>query len=175
MKLYLDFGLKEGQGKGAIAKSLFGGVSLQDVQAGLYLKDVAPMLGLQSLSPAGVVRLNLQELQIEDGFIVSAEGNAIWQNAEIALFKPLQLGTLEIEVKPDENGIKGVLSDKGGPLEAQGLLNLDTEGKYNLNGSVRVRDPLKTDLNSAINAMGRPGADGKIPLKYSGKMQALPL
>ena len=175
VKLNWEFALNQGEGKGVIGKSLFGGLFLRNVKAGFHMKDLAPVLQLQALSPEGVIRLKLDELEIEDGFIVSAQGNAVWQNAQVSLFKTLELGSLQLDLEPDQNGVKGVIKDQGGPLEAQGLLNLDKTGQYNVNGSVRVRDPLKTDLNASINALGRAGPDGKIPLNRSGKLPPLPL
>lgn len=175
LKVDWGFSLGDGQATGSMGKSFFGGITVSDVDAVLPMKDLLSLFDMQSLSADGFLKLKINELSVDGGAIVSALGNVEWQDAEIAIFKPLKLGDLEMNFEPDENGVKGILRDKGGPLETDGLLTLNTNGEYRFTGAIRVRDPSKKDLNSAVNSLGRAGPDGKITIKYSGKLQPLSL
>lgn len=175
-RLNLDWTLQAagGQGQGTLSKR-FGSVALEDVKAEFPVKDLARLFNLESLSADGTLSIDVDALNLEQGFIVSALGKVSWQNAEFAIFKPIKLGSMEVTFEPDENGVKGVLKDKGGPVEADGLLTLSSTGEYKLSASVRVRDTTQKDLVAAVNSIGKTGSDGKIRLNYSGKMPALPI
>ncbi|WP_455203563.1 type II secretion system protein N [Kaarinaea lacus] len=174
-ELALDFSLQEGYGKGNLGKSLFGGIYLHDVEAWLPMMEFLTFFNMQSLKPGGALAINLNELQIQDRTIASAIGSLVWQDAEVTILKPMPLGSLQVELQPDDDGIKGVLSDQGGPLQAEGLFTLNSEGKYDFNAALAVRDSQQKDLQNAIRSLGRSDRDGKVKLTHSGDIAALRL
>ena len=85
----------------------------------------------------------------------------------------MRLGDLKMTFETGADGVKGILSDGGGPLSAEGLLTLDAEGGYQFNGALAARDPSAKDLKNALNSMGRPDREGKHVIKRSGKLSQL--
>lgn len=175
VELALEFSLQDGFGKAVVGHSVLGNSYLSDVEAWIPMGDLLPMFNLQSLNAGGSLSLNLTELTVKEKMVTSALGNLTWQDAEITLLKPLPLGSLAVDIEPTDEGIKGVLSDQGGPMSAEGLVTLSPEGQYEINAAVSVRDPQQTDLQNALRSIGPTGADGKTKLKASGDLASLGL
>jgi general secretion pathway protein N len=171
----LEFSMQDGYGKGVVGHSVLGSSYLQDIEAWIPMVEFMPLVNLQSLNAGGALAVNLGELHVKDRMIASALGTITWQDAEINILKPLPLGSLNVELQPTDEGVKGVLSDQGGPLQAEGLITLTNDGKYDLNATVAVRDPLQTDLKNALRTIGPTDRSGKTQLKASGDLANLGL
>jgi general secretion pathway protein N len=174
-ELAMYFKMKDGYGKGVLGYNVFGKTYARNLDAWLPMGWVLPMFNLGSLKPGGALAVNLKELQLRNKTVATALGSLVWQDAEITILKPMPLGSFKVELEPTNEGIKGVISDMGGPLQIEGLINLDQQGKYNLTAEVAVRDPNQQDLKSAISSLGRPDRNGKVKLQQSGDLAALGL
>ena len=174
-ELSMYFKMKNGYGKGVVGHNLFGSTYAHNLEAWLPMGWVLPMFNLGSLKPGGALAINLQEFQVNNKTVVTALGSLVWQDAEITILKPMPLGSLKVEFQPNNEGIKGVISDMGGPLQVEGLINLDHEGKYDLSAEVAVSDPQQQDLRNAISSLGRPDRNGKVKLHQSGNLADLGL
>jgi len=175
IELAMYFKMKDGYGKGVLGHNLLGGTYAHNLDAWLPMGWVLPMFNLGSLKPGGALAVNLKEFEIKGKTVATALGSLVWQDAEITILKPMPLGSLKVELEPTNEGIKGVISDMGGPLQVEGLVTLDHEGKYNLSAEVAVRDPQQQDLRNAINSIGRPDSSGKVRLQQSGNLDRLGL
>jgi hypothetical protein len=58
-------------------------------------------------------------------------------------------------------------------LQAEGLLTVDKEGKYDFNAEIAVRDPQQRDLANAIRSLGRQDRTGKVKIQQSGDLASL--
>ncbi len=169
----LDFAMRNGFGKGQVGYSVFGSIYADNVEAWLPMDLVAPMVQLGSLKPGGALAVNLSELKVKNHTLASALGTVVWQDAEITILKPMPLGSLQVELEPADDGVKGVISDLGGPLEAEGLVTVDSEGNYDFSAEIAVRDPNQRDLVNAIRSLGRQDSSGKVKLEQSGNLANL--
>ncbi|MGD8940265.1 MAG: type II secretion system protein N [Gammaproteobacteria bacterium] len=172
-ELALDFSMQDGYGKGSVGYNVFGSIYADNIEAWLPSALVLPMFNLGSLRPGGAFAINLTELKVKDHTVVTALGSLVWQDAEITILKPMPLGSLQIQLEPTEEGVKGVISDMGGPLQAEGLLTLTRDGKYDFNAEIAVRDPQQRDLANAIRSLGRQDSTGKVKLQQAGDLASL--
>ena len=118
----------------------------------------------------GQFELQLQRAQLLGQTIQAAEGTIRWQRAALTSPVVQPLGEFVAQLTTEESGIKGQVKDEGGPLQLDGVVLLTPEGAYSFSGSVSVRDPQQKLLVQGVRAMGRPGQDGRVPLRYSGKL-----
>jgi len=162
-----------GYGQGSTALGLDGSVAFSTLEARLPASVVARIAKTDALRPTGSVGLNLHDVLWDGQSLRSAEGRIVWNGAGISLLKPISLGDQAIALETSDDGVKGVLSDGGGPLSLDGLLTLDSEGQYEFSGSLAARNA--PDLEKALSSLGRPGADGRIKLKHSGSLASLGL
>ena len=164
-------------GQGVTSLGLDGSVSFSSLEAQLPASMVASMAKMQALQPSGSVGLNLQNVEWSGQSLVSAEGRIVWRGAGVNLLKPVSLGDLTLTLETRDDEVKGVIADSGGPLSAEGLLTLSEDGKYQFNGAFAARGNASGDksLENALRSMGRPGADGKVKINYSGNLAKLGL
>jgi hypothetical protein len=174
-ELGFEFSIEEGYAKGVVGKNLLGDPYMSGVEAWLPMNDFLTLFNLQSLNAGGALAVNLDNVTIRDNLISSASGDITWQDAEINILKPMPLGSINVTLEPTDEGVKGVLSDQGGPLQADGLLTLTADGKYDFNAEVSVRDPQQRDLANALHTLGPTNSSGKTQLKLSGDLKNLRL
>jgi hypothetical protein len=155
------------------ALGLDGSVTFDTLEARLPVNMIARLAKASALRPTGTVNLNLHDVQWDGKTLRSAEGRIVWSGAGISLLKPIALGDQSITLETADDGVKGVLSDGGGPLSLDGLLTVGAEGKYAFSGSLAARNA--PDLERALRAMGRADADGRIKLKRTGTLASLGL
>lgn len=158
-------------GQGVTSFGLDGSVSFSSLEAQLPASMVASMAKMQALQPSGSVGLNLEDVEWNGQSLVSAEGRVVWRGAGVNLLQPVSLGDLTLTLETRDDEIKGVIADGGGPLSAEGLLTLAEDGRYQFNGAFAARND--KGLENALRSMGRPGADGKVKIKYSGNLARL--
>lgn len=148
----------------------------QDLSVHNFVASIPAVFFDQQTKPFGVglngaLSAKVSQLVVQDGRIVEAEGTMVWSGAQVVEPQLVKLGDLKAQWTTEENGeILGVLSDGGGPLQAQGTFKLSGEGKYDFSGSFRSRDRTQPALLDTLQLFGRPGKDGAIRASLSGKM-----
>jgi len=171
----VEFSVPDGFGKGRMGYSIFGGIFAKDIEAWIPLPVVARFVNLSALRPGGKININLRNFRFNKGSVTAADGTLSWLDAEVSLFQPVSLGNFQLDLATGDDGVNGDLKDKGGPLQTQAKVSLSTEGDYNLDGEVLLRDKSRFDLQQALQSMGRPNAKGAIPLKQKGNLAQLGL
>jgi general secretion pathway protein N len=162
---------KPAYGQGTTDLGLGGSIDFPELKASIPINVVANMARLGALRPAGTLDLNLEDVKWDGQNLVSANGRIVWRNAEISMIKPISYGDLTVKLETSNHVIKGVISDSGGPLSAQGVATLTADGRYQFTGAFGSRGD--QDLENALRAMGRPGPDGKVKVNYSGNLASL--
>jgi general secretion pathway protein N len=165
--------LADGFGQGQVAAGLDGEVEMDRVEARLDLSQIS-IRALQALQPQGTLNLNLRDVVWTGQALTSAQGRMVWSGAGVNFLQALTFGDLSLELETTPEGVKGILSDGGGPLEAVGVLNLRPDGQYQFTGSFAARDG-DPALTRALRSLGRPAADGKVKVSQSGTLAALGL
>lgn len=164
-------------GQGTTELGLGGSIDFPELEASIPAATAANMARLGALRPGGTLDLNLEDVEWDGQALVSAEGQIVWRKAGVSLMKPVALGDLTLKLETSDKDIKGIISDNGGPLSAQGVITLAADGRYQFNGTFATRGDVSGDktLENALRSMGRPGPDGKVRVNYSGNLVSLGL
>jgi hypothetical protein len=163
--------IENGYGQGVTSLGMGGSIVFSSLQAQLPAAIVGSLTKMAALQPSGSVDLDLQDVDWNGERLVSAGGKVVWRAAGVNLLKQMSFGDLTLKVETSGDEIKGVLADSGGPLSAEGLVSLGQDGRYQFNGAFASRG--NADLENALRSMGRPGADGKVKINYSGNLARL--
>lgn len=123
----------------------------------------------------GTIVVGLDRFSIRDGLIDAVDGRVVWSSARVMEPQQVRLGDLKLEWSTLEDGVQCVLSDGGGPLQAQGTLRLNPEGDYEFKGSFGSRDNSQPTLAQSLRLMGRPDRDGLVAVSLSGQLPPLKL
>jgi len=156
-------------GQASIGLKPDGAVQLTGVDLSLTAAEISTQFQVPvDLGGQFIVRLQSAELMGQK--IQSAEGVIRWQQAAVTSPFAQPLGEFIAQLTTEGEAIKAQVKDEGGPLQLDGVARLNPDGGYNFNGSVSVRDAQQLLLVQAVKAMGRPGKDGRVPLRYSGRL-----
>jgi hypothetical protein len=166
----IEFKVTDGYGKGTVGYSFFGGAYFNNVEAWLPLREVENIIKVSAFKPGGALDVKLSNVKLDNNTVVSARGDVAWHGAELTLLKKLVLGDVDVAFEPHEGGVKGVLSDQGGPLSAEGILQLNPDKSYEFDGAFGTRGN-NPDLQNALRTMGRTDRDGKVKVSLKGNLE----
>lgn len=170
LEMDVEFKVTDGYGKGTVGYSFFGSAYLNNVEAWLPLTEVENIINAAALKPGGALDIKLSNVKLDGNSVVSALGDVAWHGAEVTLLKKLVLGDLDVAFEPHEGGVKGILSDQGGPLTAEGILKLSPDRNYEFDGAFGTRGN-NPDLQNALRTMGRVDRDGKVKVSMQGNLE----
>jgi len=156
-------------GSASIEATRNGDVSISALRATLPL--AAGSLFLPAGSSATLV-LALPSASIHHEHLVAAQGTVDLQQLHLA--KPVaDLGSYELQFAPSssESIIGGQLRDLEGPLAVNGMLRLQPNGAYDIDGTVAARSSASDDLNKALQLfLGPPDAQGQHTFSLAGTL-----
>jgi general secretion pathway protein N len=169
----LQFKYAESPGSVVLGRSLTGAWHADDVNLELPAAQLTPLLRLPGAELAGHVAVQLSALTVKGGRVTAATGSVAWEKA--ALRKPVavDLGTFAIDLKTTGEGVDGTLLDRGGAVQAQGLLKLNADGKYQLTATFASRDPQQPLISQGLRLFGNPGPDGRVKYSTAGVVPAI--
>ncbi|SCZ64898.1 type II secretion system protein N [Thiohalomonas denitrificans] len=143
---------------------------LKNVQADSPADEFAGFIPIP-LSLGGNITLDLQELRLEEGRPVSAEGTAIWTDAAFIAPLDASLGDLRVVLKPREGGgVDAEIQDGGGPLRLEGTLKLEPNGTYRLNANLGTRPGASSALEENLAMLGRRNPEGFYNVVHQGRI-----
>ena len=169
----VEFRYGESYGKAVVARGFTGKIYAKDIEARIGLQRMHLLPQLLPLGMEGSLLLNMKELSIDRRSIVNAEGVLAWDSAVITVPTRTEFGNLRVTVTTGNDGVKGTLVDGGGPLQAEGLVNITREGNYKFTGAFAARDPNQRMLVQGLQMVGRQGPDGKVSIATNGALAQL--
>lgn len=152
-------------------RSLNGGYYLREASGGIPLDELAPLVSGSRMGLTGEVGLDLDRVELAGGRLVGAEGTVNITGAGVGPPADVSLGGFTVKLETTEEGIKGVLNDDGGPLQADGVFVLKPDGSYQITAVLAARDPQRGDLRRALQLIGTPSPAGKVSFTRRGTLQ----
>lgn len=170
----LEFRYGDSFGKAVVARGFTGKIYAKDIEARIDLKRMRLLAQVLPLGMEGALLLNLKTFSVDRRSIFDAEGVLAWDSAIITVPMRTEFGNLRVALSTTDNdGVKATLADGGGPLQAEGLLNITREGNYKFTGVFAARDPNQRMLVQGLQMLGRQGADGKVSIVNNGTLSQL--
>ncbi len=170
----VEFRYGDSYGKAVVARGFTGKIYAKDIEARIDLKRMRLLAQLLPLGMEGALLLNMKTFSLDRRSIIDADGVLAWDSAVITVPTRTEFGNLRVTIgTTDNDGVKATLVDGGGPLQAEGLLNLTREGNYKFTGSFAARDPNQRMLVQGLQMLGRQGADGKVAIVNNGALSQL--
>lgn len=161
----------ESWGNGVIGLGINKALHLRGLELQLPAAEVRSLLPRIAVPLAGVFTITLQDGRFypETRQITDVRGALTWHNAALDMPNAPVLGSFRVDLEPGAGGIVGTLKDTGeGPLVAQGSLLLKPDNSYQFTGSFMPREPGRTDIAQGLMFLGRPDAEGRVKVNYTG-------
>jgi general secretion pathway protein N len=157
--------------KANVSQSLFGGLTLSDVNAKLGAKQLVQMLRIPAMKLDGEFIVNLKTVELEGNRPTDIDGRVVWSGAETRFPQRILLGDLSATASTEDEIITVILKDGGGPLQMDATVSLDPENNYSLNGSMMARDGRQSMLGRSLAMLGSIDPQGKVTLSMKGNLK----
>ena len=105
--------------------------------------------------------------------MTAVTGSVSWEKAAVRRPVAAELGTFAIDLATTDKGVNGTLLDRGGAVQAQGLLKLGDDGRYQLTATFASRDPQQPLIKQGLQLFGTPGPDGRVKYSAAGVLPPL--
>jgi general secretion pathway protein N len=171
--VHVEARLPDGFLSGQVSRSLGGRLVLRDVEAAAPLNALSP--GMAAMTGNSQLSIRMQEIAWLEGWVETAIGTV--QLSEVVLPIPVLAGrtppgnyviSFDSESLAVGAPLTGKVTDGGGPLEINGLLNLSPPRNYELSATVKTRDSAPAELVSLLQSAGPRAADGGREFSLAG-------
>jgi general secretion pathway protein N len=170
---HIEGQLPDGFFSGHVSRSLGGRLVVRDIEAAAPLNALSP--GMASMTGNSQLSIRMQEIAWLDGWVETAIGTV--QLSEVVLPIPVLAGrtppgnyvlSFDSESLAAGAPLAGKVTDGGGPLEINGLLNLSPPRNYELSATVKARDSAPAELVKILQSAGPRTAGGGREFSLAG-------
>jgi general secretion pathway protein N len=148
--------------------------------ARMTVRKLNASLPLSALPPnlvrggwTGTVTLRLAQLALENSWPVAATGTVEIADLVGPANRPASLGGYKVvfaEGAATAEGLKGALSDTGGPLAVNGTVDIKKDRSYLVSGLIATRPGAPGDMSRTLEMLGEPDAQGRREFRVEGTM-----
>lgn len=148
--------------------------------ARITLRELNASLPLGALPPdvvrggwTGTVTLRFAHLALENSWPVAATGTIQIADLVGPADRPASLGGYKVvfdEGAATAEGLKGALSDTGGPLAVNGTVDIKKDRSYLVSGLIATRPGAPGDMSRTLEMLGEPDAQGRREFRIEGTM-----
>ena len=151
-----------------IQQGISGTTSISDVNATQSLAEVAKNYKpLQLLRPQGALEWKAIALTFDNQSFKQAEGEVLWQNAQIEFNgNAYTLGTIKLSPSI-ENGELLLQISSDSTLELDGVIKVNRNRTYKLTAS--IKEQLPANVFNAVRYFARPNGNGRLEMTMSGR------
>jgi general secretion pathway protein N len=148
-------------------------VGFSELRAALDVALVSPMLPAEASGNASV---ELETLELEDGWPVQASGTVRVANLTSAPWIPVpgvtnfRVGNFLARVSTTDDQVVALLSDEGGPIELDGTARLMPERRYRLEARIKPRPDASDVLVQGLKFMTPVDSSGYYPVERAGQL-----
>ena len=155
--------------------SLAGTIRMQDMRSAFGVGMLRSAVGTPELG--GQVSVKITELKLADNWpqdlIATAELNNL-SSPMMGRGESGRIGNLVVNfdssTATDKNLLVGEITDAGGPLEINGSLTLQAPQDYSLKARIKARPSAPESLQSNLEFLGAPEADGTRIFQFAGSI-----
>jgi len=126
-----------------------------------------PVLDIPALQLTGTIRIDIEELELQNRVPTALKGSATWSDAGVTGEEQASFGTLGASFGAlSGGGFGGELADQGGPLALDGYFRTTILG-YEAEAILRPRDG-NPQVTRALSHIGQVQPDGSVLFQVQG-------
>ena len=161
----------DGFAQGSVATGAGGLITVRGLTASLPLGALPSNLIRGGWT--GTVNVKLAQLAVQNSWPVAATGTVEVMDLVGPANKPAALGSYKVafpEGAATAEGLKGELSDAGGPLAVNGTVAINKNRSYLVSGLIATRPGAPSDIARTLEILGEPDAQGRRQFAIEGSM-----
>lgn len=163
-----------GRFDGRLELGLDGRLRASEVSVSSSAERLGALVGQLDGVLAGRIELELPQLRLDGRRLESLDGTLRWRDAALTRPQAVKLGDLQLDLGLADDGIRGVIRDAGGPLEATGELRIGHDGSYRIEATLGARNDHDKALRSALGWLGRADERGRVKVDFRGRIPGWP-
>lgn len=166
-RLRLADAVREG-GAGDLGFCLGHRTYMKGLSAEFGAAQVGELVGAGWVNPEGTLRLKVASLELDGQNYTDAQGRIDWQSASLGPMQPVNLGTVSAGLSVEGGRLVATVRNQGGDLSLALKVRLDGAGRYDVEGSVSVRDG--GGASPFLSTLFPNGLDGSLPVRLTGRL-----
>jgi len=109
-----------------------------------------------------------------NNLLTEARGSLTWENAALQTPIPTTLGTVNIDIVPeDENSHQVTLKADGGDVTMDGSIKLSLDGNFTADVLLTPAASASPAVKNGLRQMGAPDALGRVRIRRQGNINRL--
>ena len=146
-------------------------LTISHARGSLPVEQLGQVIGFSALPFSGMLRLELERLQLRNGQLWLAEGSGDVDNLSFNFSTPpAVLGNYHAELDTRDQVVQLLLTTTAGHVEADGSGRISREGQYELSLKLRPRATAPASVANLLQALGKPDAEGWHLLNRKGQL-----
>lgn len=169
----LDFKYRQTDafGKGNAITGFSGAaLELASVQCSFPAAQLMPLFYGFPMALDGQLSADIKQATISKGQQLSLQGEMLWREAALSAPQHIVFGDLQVKMQAKDRGTVLTVQDQGGPLQLQGQISVQGNGRYETNISIAARNTASKALTQSISILGARDAQGNVQIRYKGKL-----
>lgn len=161
---------------GHINVSPGGQLEASDLRARLNAKDVQQLIAMPFGELGGEFNINIESLRMNGSELPETSGQIKWRNAKLTLLETVDLGHVELNIKPAEGGaLQADIRNKGGDLSISGSVLLMNNKRYTVDLSFVPQNNASENVKQSLGMFASRQSNGSYLLKKSDSLRKLGL
>ncbi|MDB5986315.1 MAG: type secretion system protein [Nevskia sp.] len=135
------------------------------------LKALLGAAGIGYVPIDGIADGDIDQLTLKHGIPTSAQASLQLRGLNWTLAKPaLQLGDFRTDISNDGDTIVAKIQSTAGPMDAQGLAHLNSDGSYDSDIRMKAKADADEMTQNLLHSIGQPDAQGYYHAKTRGQL-----
>jgi general secretion pathway protein N len=168
----IGYGIEADASSGSLSTNValgFGGsAALTDLNASLALESLQQFVRMPGLG--GVLTLQFDRLDLENGLPVVAEGTAEIANLRAPLVHRGSIGGFRAEFLTQDAGIVASIEDTDASIDLAGSLTITADRTYRFIGKVAPTGKTPAELRDQMAFLGTPDDRGQFDVRLEGQL-----
>lgn len=142
----------------------------KDINLNGELSILGPYFERFGLTINGKFDAQFSNLHIKNGIPYDASGTLNTTNTSILGFLPLNLGNVNSEFSQQDDGIQIYLSNRNGELDANGVINIASNGVFNVDLTLSRNERTPENVLQTVQLIGQKINEDSVKLIHQGKL-----
>lgn len=161
---------------GQISVNAMGNVHAEDVRARINANEVQKLLALPFGELDGEFNLNIESLHWRGKDLPMTMATIKWRQAKLTLTEAVDLGTVILNIKPDDkNGLSLKVENKGGMIALNGDIQVNDKKHYQMQIDFKAGAKASANIKQSLGMFAKRQSNGSYRLKQNGNLAQLGL
>ena len=143
-------------------------LNLININGYIDLVELGTRLPAQAILLAGVVSLDIPQVEFKQSELINITGLVKWESAQLLSPANIEFGDFKASLSNSSSKLLASLSDTGGPVSLGGVFSLSPQGLYDYTLEIAVRDTSVPGLLDGFNQLGHYDDNGVATLRGNG-------